>query len=388
MTLTARQLNRTTLARQLLLARETISAVEAVRRVVALQAQEAPSPYLALWNRVTDFDPVELDVAFTKGDVVKASLMRITLHAVHLADYPMFHAAMAPTLRASRLNDRRFTSTGLSTVEVDQLIPELLKFTREPRTSAQVKEFFAEIGKGHERIWWALRTYAPLIHAPTGGPWLFGFRPSFQAATAESPTDVPVPWLVRRYLEAFGPATVADISQFTLLTRTVVRDALMTLGDALIRRKGPEGAQLYDVPDGLVAEPDTPVPPRLLPMWDSVLLAYHDRSRVIPPEYRSLVIKRNGDVLPTLLVDGYVAGVWRPVDGGIEAIAFHRLSDEVWEAVATEARALSGLLAGRDPRVYQRYGHWWRSLSGAEVRVLPGSAAPPDHPVGMPRSFT
>ncbi len=59
-------------------------------------------------------------------------------------------------------------------------------------------------------------------------------------------------------------------------------------------------------------------------MWDHVLLAYADRSRVIPPDYRKLVTRSNGDVLPTLLVDGYVAGVWRPVEGGIEATAFHR----------------------------------------------------------------
>ena len=59
--------------------------------------------------------------------------------------------------------------------------------------------------------------------------------------------------------------------------------------------------------------------------------------------------RSNGDVLPTLLVDGYVAGVWRPVDGGIEATAFHRLSAKAWEGLAAEARSLVALLAGRDP---------------------------------------
>jgi Winged helix DNA-binding domain len=107
-------------------------------------------------------------------------------------------------------------------------------------------------------------------------------------------------------------------------------------------------------------------------MWDSILLAYFDRGRVIPPSYRRLVTRQNGDVLPTLLVDGYVAGVWRPVSGGIEATAFHRLSDQAWTGLAAEAGALLAFLADRDPGVYRRYGHWWAKLPSAEVRLLPG----------------
>jgi hypothetical protein len=106
-------------------------------------------------------------------------------------------------------------------------------------------------------------------------------------------------------------------------------------------------------------------------MWDSVLLAYADRSRVIPPGYRPLVTRNNGDVLPTLLVDGYVAGVWRPVEGGIEATAFHRLPKPAWTGLAAEAGALRALLADRDPAVYRRYAHWWAKLPSTQVRVLP-----------------
>ena len=107
-------------------------------------------------------------------------------------------------------------------------------------------------------------------------------------------------------------------------------------------------------------------------MWDSILLAYSDRSRVIPPDYRRVVIRRNGDVLPTLLVDGYVAGVWRPVEVGIEATAFHRLSKEEWRGLETEAAALVKVLADRDPTVYRRYARWWATLPSAEVRLLAG----------------
>ncbi len=81
------------------------------------------------------------------------------------------------------------------------------------------------------------------------------------------------------------------------------------------------------------------------------------------------MIRSNGDVLPTLLVDGYVAGVWRPVDGVIEATAFHPLPDEAWAGLEAEASALLAFLAGRDPAIYRRYWRWWADLPAADVRT-------------------
>jgi hypothetical protein len=178
--------------------------------------------------------------------------------------------------------------------------------------------------------------------------------------------------LVRRALEGFGPASAQDIAQFTFLRVPVVREALDTMADTLVRLDGPEGAPLYDVPGAPLPDDDTPAPPRLMAMWDSTLLAYADRGRVLPADYRKVVIRRNGDVLPALLVDGHVAGVWRPVDGGIEATAFHGLPAEAWDGLAGEAQALIAFLADRDPHVYRRYARWWDSLPAAEVEVLPG----------------
>ncbi|HEU4900113.1 MAG TPA: winged helix DNA-binding domain-containing protein [Actinomycetota bacterium] len=374
--LTARRLNRATLARQLLLGRERLDVAEAVRRVVALQAQEAASPYLALWNRLDRFDPAGLDAAFADRAVVKATLMRITLHAVHAEDYPAFHAAMVASLRASRLHDRRYTSTGLSIADADAVLPEVLEFAAQPRTKAEVEELLEmRLGEPRPRLWWALRTFAPLLHSPTGGPWSFGPRSSFVAAPVQLPAerrDESVQRLVRRYLEGFGPASVQDVAQFSLLTRPVVRDALQAMAGDLEQLEGPDGAALFDVPGAPLPAEDTPAPPRLLPMWDSTLLAYADRSRVIPPDHRRLVARNNGDVLPTLLIDGSVAGVWRPVETGIEATAFHRLPDEAWSGLAAEANALVRFLAGRDPAVYRRYAHWWPRLPSGDVRVLPG----------------
>ena len=154
--------------------------------------------------------------------------------------------------------------------------------------------------------------------------------------------------------------------------RPRIRAALAVLGDALKRYEGPAGEELFDVAGAPPPAADLPAPPRLLAMWDSILLAYADRSRVIPEEYRKLVIRSNGDVLPTLLVDGYVAGVWRPADdGGIEVTAFHTLPAKTWKTIAGEAAALAAFIAGRDPRVYRRYDRWWTKLPTGDTRVLP-----------------
>lgn len=394
--MTARELNRATLGRQLLLLREPLGVLDTVRRVVALQAQQAASPYVALWNRIGDFAPAELDAAFTRGEVVKATLMRITLHAVHCDDYQVFREAMRPTLHASRLG-YRFAAAGLTPADAEELVPELVRFAQQPRTVAEMEAWLEQrLGTDKKAgAWWGLRSYAPLLHAPTGGPWSFGHRPSYTAARTGRNPQGPVPQgpvpqgptpegplpegsedalrtLILRYLQGFGPASVADVAQFAMVQRAPIRAALHALDGTVEQLKGPGGTTLFDIPGAPRPPADTPAPPRLMAMWDSVLLAYADRSRVIPPELRRLVIRNNGDVLPTLLVDGHVAGVWRPVDGGIEATAFHDLPSDAWDGLAAEAESLMTLLAERDPRAYSRYDHWWAKLPDGHVRVLPG----------------
>ncbi|MFD7445636.1 winged helix DNA-binding domain-containing protein [Streptomyces sp. NPDC059909] len=378
MKITARELNRATLSRQMLLEREPLNVADAVRRVVALQAQHAASPYLALWNRLTGLVPADVDAAFTGRAVVKATLMRITLHAVHADDYQVFREAMQPTLYGSRLGSR-FAATGLAPSDGDELVPQLLAFADRPRTAAEMQAWVEErLGAGRKAgAWWGLRAYAPLHHVPTGGPWSFGTRSSFVAArtgpvpTGKKTAPEALQALVLRYLEGFGPASVADVAQFSMVQRAPIRQALLALDGAVEQLEGPDGTTLFDIPGAPRPPSDTPAPARLMAMWDSTLLAYADRSRVIPPAWRRLVTRNNGDVLPTLLVDGYVAGVWRPVDGGIEATAFHDLPSAAWEELAAEAQALTTVLADRDPRVYSRYDHWWAKLPDAQVRLLP-----------------
>ena len=352
--------------------------VDAVRAVCGLQAQSPASPYLALWNRVARFDAAELDRAYANHTVVKATLMRMTLHVVAADDYPAFHRAMVDLMRRARVFDRRFTAGGIAVAEAEAVIPDLVAYALAGRSNAEFEAAITERGLPGKHVWFALRRYGPFWHAPTEGPWSFNDRPSYMAAQAtpfDGEPDVAMPLLLRRYLEAFGPASAADVNQFTMLYQPPIKAAMGALADELVTHQGPDGKPLFDIAGAPLPLDDTPAPPRLLPMWDNVLLAYRDRSRVTPDAYRATISRVNGDTLPAVLVDGLVAGVWRPAPAGatgIEVTAFERLDKATWAALEGEAHDLVAFLADRQPDVYRRYAHWWDKLPAGEVRILAG----------------
>jgi hypothetical protein len=371
--LSARDLNRATLARQLLLAREPLPAAEGVRRVLALQAQEPVGPYLALTARLEGFAPEDLDAAYAAGAVARSTLLRMTIHAVSAEDYPTLYGTMHKRLRGARLGDPRFTKTGVPAAAALEALPELLEHLTVPRSKDEIDDWLGErLGVRHERVFWALRSFAPFWHVPNGGPWSFARGHAFRAA----PEPMREPWeeaaaaALRRYLRAFGPATVKDFARFTLLTREMAREAVAAAGDTIVGYEGPDGSELFDVPGAPLPDGDTPAPPRLLPMWDSALMAHEVPGRLLDDGLRPLVVKRNGDVLPTVLLDGRVAGVWRPAERGVEVSAFRKLTRDEWDGLAAEAERLAPL-AERGPLLHARFLNWWRGLEVAEVRLLP-----------------
>ena len=369
---TERQLNRTTLGRQGLLQRQPGSCRQVVRQVVGLQAQDPVSPYLALWNRVEGFDPAELDDSFSRRLLVKASLMRITLHVVDRDDFGGYHAAMAASLRTARLNDKRFVPSGLSHDAVDALWPDLAEFLAHSRTEPEIEAWLATRVPGDPEVaWWGMRTFARVARIPTGGPW--GFR-SIAYEAPELPgmasPESGVEALLLAYLRGFGPATALDFARFTLLRSPVVKQALTALADRLVRVPGPAGEPLWDLAGLPLLAEDTPSPARLLPMWDNLFLGHVNSTRLLPPEFRPLVVRVNGDILPTLLVDGLVAGVWRVVGGRIEATAFQPLSPAQWRDLEGEAERLKTFLESRELGVYTRSHHWWTTGLPGGARFL------------------
>ena len=370
--LNAQVLNRTTMRRQLLDRRVGITAIDATSRVVALQSQNPMSPYIALWNRMSSFDPTEVDEALALGRLIKATTMRITLHTMTAPDHSMFRAAMMPSLRAAGFYDRRFKELAMTIEEADELIPGLSDFASTPRTRVEIEAHLSEVlgEQSPAGLWRALRFSAPWRYAPGDHPWGFGEPAQFITIDHEPPDHrEALAHLVRGYLRAFGPATVSDIAQFTLLTSKPIRSAIDRLADEVIWH-GDQRSGMVDVADAEVSEGDVALSPRLLGMWDNVLLAYADRSRVIPEDLRKVVIRRNGDVLPTVLVDGYVAGVWRPTEEGIEVTALRDWPSKVWGELEPEAIALWDLVSSRDPWAYRRHYRWWDDLQDTTTKTF------------------
>ena len=382
--------NRALLARQLLLARHDLDVVSAVRRLLVVQSQSPPSAYLALFNRLSRFDPAALDAAYADRRLVKASLLRLTLQTVAAEDLLSLETAVRPLL-ASRLGDARFADAGIARDEALAAAPEFLAELAETRTGEHMEAWTQARFGEHPTpsVWWAMRYLLSVVHGPTGGPWSFGARPAFIASGQPSvdPDDADAlrqaeDDLVRRYLAAFGPATTEDIAKFSVFLIGTIAPVLERLGDELVEVTV-EGRRRthWDLADpdlALRPDPGTPAPPRLLGMWDDALLGCADRSRTLPEQIKKVVVRRNGDVLPSLLVDGYVAGTWRVVgdseDGGghrIEAHALLPISEGDWDGLEVEAASMLALLGDREPAPYARYDHWWaKEMPSREVRLL------------------
>ena len=368
--LTTRQLNRATLGRQLLLERAKLDVVTAVERIGGLQAQEPASPHIGLWTRLASFEPAHLDRALADRSVVKGTLMRSTLHIVSAADYLDLWPALVPMLGGSRRQDRERPP---SPRRLAGLQARAEVFTAEPRALGELREHLGGIdGMAPDEVLWWIRRSVAFAHAPSDVPWSFGRRPrlvhapTWLGADGWPAREVALERLVRRYLGAFGPATAADVAQWSGLAVASVRVGVAALdaASALLRFSDERGRELLDLEGAPLPDADTPAPARLLPMWDSTLLALADRTRLISDADRRVVIARNGDTLPTFTVDGVVAGLWwaEAESGGRTRIVIEPfrppLSRADARALEREAERLAAVVAPLEPAVYARYQRW------------------------------
>lgn len=337
--LTSRELNRALLARQLLLERATLPVGRALERVAGIQAQDVIPPFIGLWTRVAGFERADLTRALHRRTVVRATVMRGTIHMVTARDYASFGPGTLPMVQRlyrSYLRDRQPVR------DVKRLATRALAYANEPRTGAEMRDHL-----GGEDAWWRIRREALFVNPPGDDPWSFSRRRRFVAATSwlERPlADVEAgrDHLVRRYLAAFGPATAADVSAWSGLPAAELGPSLERL--RLRRFRDERGRLLLDAPRAPLPDPRTPAPPRLLPLFDNTILSHADRTRVISDEHRRIVI-RGGMVDAAFLVDGFVAGVWRLRNGSFELEPFGRLSRRVERALRREGAAVEEFVA-------------------------------------------
>jgi hypothetical protein len=346
--LSLRELNRATLARQLLLQRKRLSVPVAIERVAGLQAQWPTSPYVALWSRLERFERERLTRALLRRQVVKATLMRITLHLVSGRDYVLFAGALREAWMAQLT--KRMERMGVD-VDVPALAQQALALMGDgPRSRSEVLELFGGDSEQPWFVWTLVQTHLGLVRTPDSATW----RPTVgrvhyvpaRAWLGDAPEPSPraLVHLVRRYLAAFGPASRADLGQWSGLPVSALAPGLEAL-EPLRTFRDEQGRELLDLPRQPLPHGDTPTPIRFLPQWDSALLAYDVRERILPDPYRKTVIRRNGDVQPTFLVDGFVAGTWTARGGRVIVEPFEPLPHRVRPELENEARALERFMA-------------------------------------------
>jgi hypothetical protein len=356
-----RALNRATLSRQLLLRGSELTPLAAIQHLVGLQAQEPLDPYTALWSRLEGFRPESLSELFESRQVVRLPLMRSTVHLVTAEDCLLLRPAMQPVLDAELARHAEY-APALRDVQLDPILAYARKALEEkPRSGRELRALLAARfpTQNAAALAYACRNHLPLVQVPPRGLW----RRSAQVTTTTAEgwlgralvTNPSLETIALRYLAAFGPATVADFSSWCRLTglRTVVE----RLRPKLQAFRDESGRELFDLPDAPRPDPDTPAPVRFLPEYDNVLLSHADRSRFYAERTWHKGIE--GRVQGTVLVDGFVRGVWRIDDSTLVVQHAARLAKRKRASVAAEGRR------------YLRFAR--PQASGPEVRLVPVS---------------
>jgi hypothetical protein len=348
--LSRQALNRATLDRQLLLRRAEIPAYQAVRHLGGLQAQAPLAPYVGLWTRLAGFRTKDLEELFAERTLVRAHVMRNTVHLVTSEDFVSFGPLFQP-MRESRLTSSfGHNLTGVDLAGLRETAGALL--AERPLTRGQVGGQLAASWPEHDQrsLAYAATHLLPLVQVPPRGLWgKTGQATFFLAAAWLADLDLPrsdpaeaTSQLVLRYLGAFGPATVNDIQAWSGLTR--LREVTERLGGRLRPFTGPGGEALLDLPDAPRPDPGVPAPPRFLPEYDNLLLSFADRSRVIPHTRPVPLPPGHGATTGTLLIDGRWQANWKITKSRGQAVLhvqpFERLSAGDSDAISAEGDAL------------------------------------------------
>jgi hypothetical protein len=365
--LSQRALNRALLERQHLLRRRKAPATDEIEHLVGMQAQIPNSPYVGLWTRLDGFKPELLADLISQRQAVRLGIMRNTLHLVTARDCialrPLFSPVLERGLRASHFGRNL---VGMDTKPLIQQATRLMK--EKPRTLAELGALLHERWPDRDAtsLAYAIRHLVALVQVPPRGVWGKSAQATWTSAElwlgqplARKPS---IDNLIVRYLAAFGPATVADISTWSGLTE--LRSVVERLRPQLRTFRDERGRELFDLPDSPRPDPDTPAPPRFLPEFDNLLIGHHDRTRVIAHAYRHVI------VIGTLLVDGFVQGTWvikRQGDAATLTIEpLRRLSKSERTAVIAEGERLLDFAA---PETAKR-----------DVRVTAVATSPPHAP--------
>ncbi|MFE3992160.1 winged helix DNA-binding domain-containing protein [Streptomyces goshikiensis] len=360
-----RSLNRATLARQLLLGRVGMSARDAVGHLLGLQAQNVKPPYYQLHARLAGFRPAELAGLMESREVVRMVTVRSTLHT-HTAHDAL---TLRPLVQPARDREVGHFRKGLVGVDLERLTARARAFVEAgpPRTMGEIREELLTQwpGADPQALAVAARCRLPLVQVTPRGVWgrsgqvrlttLENWVGSGRADGAVGVGAASLADLVLRYLGAFGPASVKDMQAWAGLTR--LREVFERLRPRLVVFRDESGAELFDLPDAPRPDPSTPAPPRFLPEFDNLLLSHADRTRVIPAEVKGRSWAGN-QAYRTLLLDGFLAGLWKAEAGVLTVELFAPASKEAKEAKEEIVAEGESLLAAMEEDPRTPAGRW------------------------------
>jgi hypothetical protein len=273
--------------------------------------------------------PTDLAEALARREVVRATLMRSTLHIVSAADFWSFSTVTLPV----RQNQFRqyYKEDGTDSRLLERLRrahdAALDALAEKPRSMAELRTILdaaaPKAARARDNFYLGRHFIAtvPLIDfpAPTGEA-RYGRSSYVNAADwlePASPEAVDpqgaLALVTELYLGAYGPASREDFAAWLGRRLTQVRPGIEALADRLERFTDEAGRELFDLADAPRPASSRRAPARFLARWDSLLLGHQPkfRTRVLAADHHAAVNRANADVLPTFLLDDFVAGTWR-----------------------------------------------------------------------------
>jgi hypothetical protein len=337
----------------MLLRRRRLGALDAVRRLVALQAQVPRDPYVGLWSRLAPFEPRYLAEPIADRRAVRMPLLRATLHLVTADDALVLRPAVQPVLHRGLYSGSPF-GRQLEGMNVDEVLTYGRTLLEErPRTRAELTPLLAERWPDRDAasLAYACTYLLPLVQVTPRGLWKTSGRSAFTTVASwlgEPIADVAEPdEMVRRYLAAFGPAGPADVRAWSGLPGTA--EILERMRPQLRTFRDDDGRELFDVRRAPIPDADTPAPVRFLPEYDNVLLAHDDRSRIVSPD----TTLWTGVGWATVLIDGFTAARWKASltegDARLRVEPFRTLRPRERDELEAEGLRLLGFLTDGEP---------------------------------------
>jgi len=323
-----------------------MAPLEAVRRLVGLQAQVPHNPYTALWSRLGTFRPESLSELLAERQVVRIGVMRGTIHLITADDCLVLRPVTQPVFEG-QLWRHRDLSPQLRGVDLDPVVEAGRLALEEPRTGTELRALLAARFPTLDAaaLAYACQMRLALVQVPPRGLWKKSAQARWTIAEAwlgrPLVATLSLDDLVLRYLAAFGPASVTDVTTWCRLTG--LREVVERLRPRLVTFQDERGRELFDLPEAPRPGRETPAPVRFLPEYDNVLLSHDDRSRFVSESDRALLGPVWSVGWGAVLHDGRVRGTWRAGPGGL-VVRHVPLAKRGLATIAAEGRRLARFL--------------------------------------------